>query len=278
MPFSPSCFSTHYTLSAHPSTRHRHHLIRCSRAFLPQVYSHEYDLILRPDVNTRSHTQWFFFSVANTRKGVRYKFNVINLLKSDSMYSYGMQPIIHSDKLLAQKVRLPGSQRGLSTPCAAVLRNQRCLSIVTSRFIGAAVYGCADGSSQPLHGALMASIGYPFIARLALQSCLRVLNRVVLRRLRSQGIGWHRAGTNIAYYANHVTERRRHPYYTLTFTIEFTHDFDLVHMAHFYPFTYTDVQHHLACIEADPQRAPFVKRETLCTTLAGAFNRCSCDP
>lgn len=73
--------------------------------FLLQVYSHEYDLIVRPDVNTHTHTQWFFFSVANTRKDVKYKFNIINLLKNDSMYSYGMQPVIHSEKLLSQKAR-----------------------------------------------------------------------------------------------------------------------------------------------------------------------------
>lgn len=33
-----------------------------------QVYPHEYDLILRPDINTRGHTQWFFFRMANVRK------------------------------------------------------------------------------------------------------------------------------------------------------------------------------------------------------------------
>lgn len=35
-----------------------------------QVYEHEYDLILKPDVNTRGHTQWFYFSVSNTRRCV----------------------------------------------------------------------------------------------------------------------------------------------------------------------------------------------------------------
>ena len=33
-----------------------------------QVYPNEYDLILRPDINTRGHTQWFFFTMSNTRK------------------------------------------------------------------------------------------------------------------------------------------------------------------------------------------------------------------
>ena len=38
---------------------------------MPQVYPYEYDLILRPDINTRGHTQWFHFTMANTRAGVK---------------------------------------------------------------------------------------------------------------------------------------------------------------------------------------------------------------
>lgn len=56
-----------------------------------QVYPYEYDLILRPDINTRGHTQWFFYAISNTRGGCRYKFNIINLLKEDSLYNDGMQ-------------------------------------------------------------------------------------------------------------------------------------------------------------------------------------------
>ena len=63
-----------------------------------QVYDHEYDLILRPDINTRGHTQWFYFSVSNTRKGVPYKLNIINMVKSDSLFQAGMQPLICSEK------------------------------------------------------------------------------------------------------------------------------------------------------------------------------------
>lgn len=66
-------------------------------------YEHEYDLILNPDFNTRGHTQWYYFSVRNTRKDVRYRFNIINLVKGDSLYNYGMRPLVYSDKLAAEK-------------------------------------------------------------------------------------------------------------------------------------------------------------------------------
>merc|ERR1719262_1550345 len=63
-----------------------------------QVYEHEYDLILNPDYNTKSHTQWYFFSVSNTRKGPTYRFNMINMVKPGSVYNEGMRPLIYSCK------------------------------------------------------------------------------------------------------------------------------------------------------------------------------------
>lgn len=63
-----------------------------------QVYEYEYDLILRPDINTRGHTQWYYFRIENMIPGRMYKFNVINLTKPDSLYNYGMRPLIYSEK------------------------------------------------------------------------------------------------------------------------------------------------------------------------------------
>jgi hypothetical protein len=46
-----------------------------------------YNLILKYDYQTTTYTQWFYFRVSNTRKNVRYKFNIINLIKPDSSYN-----------------------------------------------------------------------------------------------------------------------------------------------------------------------------------------------
>jgi hypothetical protein len=35
-----------------------------------QILEYEYQIILRADWNTTSHTQWYYFSVANTRNDV----------------------------------------------------------------------------------------------------------------------------------------------------------------------------------------------------------------
>lgn len=62
-----------------------------------QVYEYEYDLVLKPDYNTRGQTQWFYFQVKNPRAGRLYRFNIINLLKPDSLYNHGMKPLLYSE-------------------------------------------------------------------------------------------------------------------------------------------------------------------------------------
>lgn len=43
-----------------------------------------------------------------------------------------------------------------------------------------------------------------------------------------QGVGWTRTGKDVCWYGNNIRRRFRERYYTLTFTLEAQHDFDLV--------------------------------------------------
>jgi hypothetical protein len=54
-------------------------------------------LILKPDYNTRGYTQWYYFRIANTKAGKLYRFNIINLVKPDSLYNHGMRPLVYSE-------------------------------------------------------------------------------------------------------------------------------------------------------------------------------------
>jgi len=65
-----------------------------------QVYEFEYDLILQPDHGTKVNNQWFYFRLKNTIVGRTYRFNIINMLKPDSLYNHGMQPLMYSEKTL----------------------------------------------------------------------------------------------------------------------------------------------------------------------------------
>jgi cytosolic carboxypeptidase protein 2/3 len=50
------------------------------------------------DFSTNKHTQWYFFSVANTRQFMQYKFNIVNHIKTDGLYNQGQKPLFYSLK------------------------------------------------------------------------------------------------------------------------------------------------------------------------------------
>mmetsp|Transcript_50943 Transcript_50943/g.159167 ORF Transcript_50943/g.159167 Transcript_50943/m.159167 type:complete len:946 (-) Transcript_50943:252-3089(-) len=62
-----------------------------------QVGVYEYDIQLEPDTNSNRHMQWFYFQVSNVQKGVSYKFNIVNMCKSKSLYNYGLRPLRYSE-------------------------------------------------------------------------------------------------------------------------------------------------------------------------------------
>lgn len=57
-----------------------------------------YDLILQNDINTKGHNQWFYFKITNTKKNQKIKLNIINLVKKESLFSYGLKPLVFSEK------------------------------------------------------------------------------------------------------------------------------------------------------------------------------------
>jgi hypothetical protein len=44
------------------------------------------------------YSQWFFFKVSNTRRKQIYKFNIVNMVKGEALYSHGMRPLLYSKK------------------------------------------------------------------------------------------------------------------------------------------------------------------------------------
>ena len=59
-----------------------------------QVGFFEYDLHLRPDQS--GHVQWYYFMVSNMRRGETYIFNIVNFVKSKSLYNNGLRPLLYS--------------------------------------------------------------------------------------------------------------------------------------------------------------------------------------
>lgn len=87
---------------------------------------------------------------------------------------------------------------------------------------------------------------------------------------RAQGLGWVRAGRGVAYAPNAVRRRRGGgTYATLTFGLVLPHSRDRVHVAHCYPYGYTDLQRELAAAARDAGKAPLFSHAPLCASLAG---------
>ncbi|XP_055871911.1 uncharacterized protein LOC106075944 isoform X3 [Biomphalaria glabrata] len=68
-----------------------------------RVGQYEYELVLKTDLYTQRHTQWYYFRVTNVVPGVAYKFMIVNLLKRDSLYNHGMRPLVYSEKDAQEK-------------------------------------------------------------------------------------------------------------------------------------------------------------------------------
>ena len=54
--------------------------------------------MLATDTNTRRHVQWFYFRVSGTERGSKYKFNLVNMRKKDSLFNFGLRPLMLSTK------------------------------------------------------------------------------------------------------------------------------------------------------------------------------------
>ncbi|XP_051778387.1 cytosolic carboxypeptidase 2 isoform X1 [Erpetoichthys calabaricus] len=62
-----------------------------------RVGLNDYELTLQTDLYTNKHTQWFYFRVQNMKPGITYRFTIINLMKSNSLYNMGMKPLMYSE-------------------------------------------------------------------------------------------------------------------------------------------------------------------------------------
>lgn len=61
--------------------------------FVGKVSENEYDMIMRLDSNSRSHQQWFYFSIdckdvrRRSTKGETIKINILNFTKPNTLYN-----------------------------------------------------------------------------------------------------------------------------------------------------------------------------------------------
>lgn len=92
-------FTTDYTLEVPEDVLlFNSHFESGNLARAVRTHSHEYSLYLNYDTETKSHTQWFYFSVANHALQGSFAFNIVNLMKYDSLYNEGLLPLVKSER------------------------------------------------------------------------------------------------------------------------------------------------------------------------------------
>ena len=84
----------------------------------------EYDLYLKNDYSTNGYTQWYYFSVSNTRRDKNYRFNIVNFMKPDSNFNQGLKPLIYSVKE-AEKNHIGWSRDGFNIAYYQSARKKR---------------------------------------------------------------------------------------------------------------------------------------------------------
>lgn len=62
-------------------------------------------------------------------------------------------------------------------------------------------------------------------------------------RAETEGVGWHRAGSDICYFKNQLSRAtaKNKPFWTLTFSFQTDYDDDTVYLAHSFPYRYDGV-------------------------------------
>ncbi len=85
-----------------------------------QTKDNEYSIWLTPDSSTGCNTQWFYLRIRGARANTPYRLTVVNLRKAHSLYTSGMQPLVHSAQLAVIKVI---SCRHLSVTVLILLRH-----------------------------------------------------------------------------------------------------------------------------------------------------------
>lgn len=119
-----------------------------------RVAEDEYDLVLSWDTATNSYIQWFCFAVTHYTPGKTYRFNIVNMEKTDSTFNDGQQPLL---------LHVP--QKNAPTPPAAVAaglweRVGRCITYFENPYVRPP-RAYLNRSGKPKKGAGITTAGTP---------------------------------------------------------------------------------------------------------------------
>lgn len=237
-----------------------------------QVFDTEYDLWLATDVNEREepgHRQWFYFAVSGAKPGVHYKFNLVNMVKKDSLVNSGLCPLLTQGISAAMRRRESNGEGELSLPSTMQWRRvgSSCC-YYPSPYRSAPTGYTAKASSSSANAATTSSAK----GKLARGSGKSGSSGKGLKASSSGAAGGSGSGpspTDLLTTAQLVGRGL----FCHTFTAEFDGP-GWHYIAMCYPYTYNDLQEHLARVTLSFRGAPgegmrsmVARRSLLCWTI-----------
>jgi hypothetical protein len=202
----------------------------------PLPVDQEYALRMRSDLNTTGNTQWFYFAVRGAKRGQTVRFRVENHTKPDSLFNYGLRPLVLSKRLVQQPQSRPHDRHndGRDAQDEGESQEPPLPSMVAATHP-------ADDAPEPgtgwHHGGF---------------DCCYFQSQESYFRPRGKS--------------------RKRQLYVASFSYTFPFDDDVVFFAYCRPYTYTRLQRLLGALESSRSTKRVVYRRKLCSTLAG--NRC----
>eukprot|EP00946_MAST-07B_sp_MAST-7B-sp1_P003469 g3469.t1 len=224
-----------------------------------KVGPYEYDLYIRPDINTTGFQQWWYFSLCNTHPpGWERQLENVRLARKNVL----QMPAKHDASLdAAAELGMPASALDINHPPEDEAERDL-------RVLGKG----PNGTGLDWTGAMT----YRFnIVNLCKPDSMynRGMQPVMYscRDAEGRGIGWRRTGRDICYFANDLLRggdnANGQHHYTLTFKVSFGLPENVYLLAHSIPYTWTDNLRHIDALLT--LRPHCVRRSILCHTLAG---------
>ncbi|KAH9579208.1 hypothetical protein MS3_00009443 [Schistosoma haematobium] len=207
-----------------------------------------YELLLKPDLYTKRHVQWYFFRVQNILPGFIYTFLIVNFTKPTSLYSQGLQPLLYS--------KMNYQQNGKKW--IRVGRNIKTTTTIIEK------------------------------VQVFINNCLRKIFNTSRTDTVNNNLLWGRTNKlpfeeeirkrywkytrNTMNLSNHLLDTNSE-YYQLEWEMEFPYANDICYLAYSYPYTYTNLKSDLneLLIKSNENETlnKTINCEVLCQTRAG---------
>ena len=240
-----------------------------------------YDLLLSSDYNTIHHRQWFNFQIKNMKSNIKYKFSIVNLDKTSSIYNEGNKVCFYSHK--RYKLKRITWTRG---NCSDVYYYSNIYSTDYQPHYDkmSAVIPIMSPTARKINNKEMKKKQQQQKKKVVLSVPTTSLKKKKSKKSISIQINASSVSTNasitsatscssIDALTSEFLRTDRKPnnlyHYTLTFTIKFPYDNDTCYISYFYPFTYTKNQIWLNKITISPLTNHILRRQLLCRTRIG---------